>query len=235
MGKAIRGGIPVCWPWFGENPESPALPAHGFVRTRMWEWESCQESEDGVVVVAVIRDGPETRAIWPHAFELRMEWRIGRQLEVILTATNRGDQPVLVGGALHTYLACGDVGSVTVEGLDGVDYLDTVGGRMERRQKGAVIFGGEVDRIYHGVRRVEMVDPMWRRRMVVETAGAGEVVVWNPWTEKAARLGDLSESGYRDFICLEAARSGVSRILVNPGARDVLSTRVEILASADHE
>ncbi|GAA5478077.1 putative glucose-6-phosphate 1-epimerase [Haloferula helveola] len=218
-GKAIRGGIPVCWPWFNAHPTDPSLPSHGFARSTFWKTGEFSTDGDAVTLRFTFEKGA-----W-HA-ELRLS--LGEALEAELTTTNRGDQPVPVSGALHSYLRVGDISAIHIEGFDGCGYLDTVGAPAARRQDGPVRFDSEVDRIYdtHGSSR--LVDPTLHRTITVEKSGSPSTVVWNPWIEKAAALGDLPDEGYKDFVCIEAAIANDLAVRLAPGESHKFSTRIRV-------
>jgi glucose-6-phosphate 1-epimerase len=157
-GKAIRGGIPVCWPWFNAHPADGAQPSHGLVRGRLWEFLSAAEDTSGVTLRFTIRIG-----IW----NAELTVKAGEELEVTLVSKNDSELPVVVSGALHTYLCVSDISQVRVVNLDGCTYLDTVGERKHRIQKGDVVFDREVDRIYESSHGVLLVDDLSGRKILV--------------------------------------------------------------------
>ena len=231
QGKAIRGGVPVCWPWFGPHETDATLPAHGFARNRFWELSDACENEAGVLLCFTLVDDDETRRLWPHAFRLEMTMNIGAELRLALRMVNTGDEPFTITGALHTYLAVGDVRRITIEGLDGADYLDTVGTNVVRRQVGDVVFDREVDRNYRNAGEVQVKDASWGRLVSVRGEGSRCTVVWNPWIDKAAALSDVPDADYQRFVCVETANAWEDRILLAPGAAHVLATTVRVMAS----
>jgi glucose-6-phosphate 1-epimerase len=218
-GKAIRGGIPVCWPWFNAHPADASQPSHGLVRGRFWEFLGATEDVRGVTLRFGIRVG-----IW----NAELTVKTGEELEVALESKNVSEVPVLVSGALHTYLGVSDIEQVRVVNLDGCTYLDTVGERQTRIQKGDVIFDKEVDRIYESSSSILLVDDLSGRTILVEKSGSPSTVVWNPWAEKAAALADLPDEGYLKFCCIEAAIANDRAEIVMPGASHVLMTRISV-------
>jgi glucose-6-phosphate 1-epimerase len=218
-GKAIRGGIPVCWPWFNAHPADASQPSHGLVRGRFWEFLGATEDVRGVTLRFGIRVG-----IW----NAELTVKTGEELEVALESKNVSEVPVLVSGALHTYLGVSDIEQVRVVNLDGCTYLDTVGERQTRIQKGDVIFDKEVDRIYESSSSILLVDDLSGRTILVEKSGSPSTVVWNPWAEKAAALADLPDDGYLKFCCIEAAIANDRAEIVMPGAAHVLMTRISV-------
>lgn len=227
-GKAIRGGVPVCWPWFGPHEADTSLPAHGFVRNRVWELAGSSETPSGVTLKFTLRDDAETRCLWPHAFALKLEMLIGRELHLALRMENTGDAPFTTTSALHTYLAVGDIRRVSIEGLDGAEYLDTVGTKQVHRQEGDVVFDREVDRNYKTSAEIRVHDAALNRVLSVRGSGSQCAVVWNPWTEKARALADLPDEDYLRFVCVESANAWGDRITLAPGASHVLATTVRV-------
>ncbi len=218
-GKAIRGGIPVCWPWFNAHPADASQPSHGLVRGRFWEFLGATEDDSAVTLRFGIQVG-----IW-HA-ELTV--RAGEELEVVLESKNVSEVPIVVSGALHTYLGVSDISQVRVVNLDGCTYLDTVGVPEMRKQKGDVVFAREVDRIYESSSSILLVDDLSGRTILIEKTGSPTTVVWNPWAEKAAALADLPDDGYLKFCCIEAAIANDRAEIVMPGASHMLMTRISV-------
>lgn len=220
-GKAIKGGIPICWPWFGPDPEGKGRPAHGLARTRMWsEWESRENADGSTTVVLGMESSPETLAIWPHAFKLAMEITVGTTLQLALVTHNTGDAPFTITQALHTYFAVGDIAQTQVLGLEGAHYIDKATGAngAVRRQDGAVTASAEVDRVYLDVPpALTVVDTAGQRRIRIASSGNKTAVVWNPWAKIAAEMGDLLDDDYLRFICVETANAGDDVVEVAPG------------------
>jgi glucose-6-phosphate 1-epimerase len=218
-GTAIRGGIPVCWPWFNAHPADPSQPSHGLVRGRFWKFLGAVEDADAVTMRFAIHVG-----IWNAELTLKA----GEELEVSLESRNLSEVPIVVSGALHTYLGVSDISQVRVVNLDGCTYLDTVGERQNRIQKGDVFFNTEVDRIYESSSSILLVDDLSGRTILVEKSGSPSTVVWNPWVEKAAALADLPDDGYRKFCCIEAAIANDRAEIVMPGGSHMLMTRISV-------
>ncbi len=218
-GKAIKGGIPVCWPWFGADPDDLGRPAHGFVRNRQWEVSGSESLADGSTkIVLGLADSEETRKIWPHPFKLNIEITVGDSLTVALVTHNNGDENVTISQALHTYFYVGDIGKVRVLGLDGVEYLDKVDNFAEKTQSGPITINGEVDRIYKGVSgELVIQDESLGRKIRIASRGCSTAVVWNPWSEIAASMGDLNDDDYRKMICVETANAGPETVEVAAG------------------
>lgn len=206
-GKAIRGGVPVCWPWFGPDPQGLGRPAHGFARTRRWDLRQTQALPGGETrLVLGLRDTAETRALWPHAFDLSLTVTVGATLTLALTTHNTGSAPFTVTQALHSYCAVGDIAQARVQGLDGCAYVDKAAGAggAVRRQDGDVTVAAEVDRIYTGTPpSLTLVDGALHRRVCIASEGSRTAVVWNPWAAIAAGMADLPDDAYQRFVCVE--------------------------------
>ncbi len=240
-GKAIRGGIPVCWPWFGARandprPDGKASPAHGFARTRPWFVEDVGVADNGrVEVVFLLVSDDDTLALWPHAFEARLRVSLGATLSVALEITNVDDAPFFMEGALHSYLTVGDVGAVRVLGLEGTRFFDKVTGLTSSSSREPLTFAGETDRVYVGTRQAVVVeDPVLGRTIRVEKTGSQATVVWNPWLEKATTMTDLGGDAWRSFVCVEAAAVDPAKpgmIELSPGAVHTLSTKISVQAA----
>ncbi|HHJ17521.1 MAG TPA: D-hexose-6-phosphate mutarotase [Gammaproteobacteria bacterium] len=219
QGKAIKGGIPVCWPWFGPDPEGRGRPAHGFVRNRPWTVRATETLADGDArIILGMADSDETRAIWPHAFDLSLHVTVGDGLRVELLTRNTGDQPFTITQALHSYFGVGAIGQVQVLGLEDTDYLDKAGDGSRHTQAGAVRFDKEVDRIYLDVQPGLVIDDAaFARRISITSAGSHTAVVWNPWADISQKMGDLGDDDYRRFVCVETANAAADTIEVRPG------------------
>lgn len=219
-GKAIKGGIPVCWPWFGADPDDLGRTAHGFVRNRQWEVTDSESLVDGSTkVVMTMVDSDETRAIWPRPFKLSIEITVGDSLKLALVTHNTGDDSVTISQALHTYFYVGDISRVQVLGLDGIEYLDKVDEFAEKIQSGPVTINGEVDRIYKGVTGELVIDDeSLARKIRITSRGCSTAVVWNPWIEIAASMGDLNDDDYKKMICVETANAGPETVEIAAGS-----------------
>lgn len=217
-GKSVRGGVPVCWPWFGPHPQHPDWPAHGFARTVMWEVVASRSVDEGTWLAFRLKPTAATRAKWPHSCELVLQMAIGRTLDMDLATWNTGDEPFTLGEALHTYFRVGDIRYVKIHGLHMVEYLDKVDGMARKHQLGPVIAQGEVDRIYLDTPDTCVIeDVKLSRRIRIEKQGSRSTVVWNPWLEKAAQMGDLGPDGHLRMVCVETANAADNVVTVAPG------------------
>lgn len=222
-GKAIRGGIPLCWPWFGPAPDA-ALPAHGFARTHRWTLEDITHAGNGAELRLALADDASTRRLWPHPFRLQLRLLLGHDLQLELEATNTGTAPVQLGHALHSYFRVDDIAGVRITGLDGCHYLDQLQQHARLPQRGDVTIDREVDRIYEGGSHCLLHDGA--RQLAIDATGCGSTIVWNPWQDKAARLADMGDDEYRGFVCIENGNTGRATVTLAPGARHASALRV---------
>ncbi len=227
-GKPIRGGIPVCWPWFGGHPSDASQPMHGFARILPWELVRTDAKENHVAMLFKLESSADTQAFWPQNFRCHLGVSIGASLEVSLMTENLSDMPFSVTEALHTYLTVGDIEKITVRGLADTKYLDTVGERVMREQEGDITFDREVDRQYASTGGVIIEDQTFSRNLVVNKLGSSTTVVWNPWIEKSKRLTDLPDDAYHGFLCVEAANASESAVTIMPGGKHVLLTQISL-------
>ena len=230
-GKSIRGGAPVCWPWFGPHATDPGLPAHGFSRTVPWEVIETRALDDGATeLVSALAENDQTRAMWPHRARLSLRVTVDRTLKLALTTLNAGNEDFVIGEALHTYFEIGDIADIRVAGLEGGEYLDKVGGgSVRRRQDGRVSFAAETDRIYLNTEAECVIeDARLKRRIRIAKSGSRSTVVWNPWAAKADKMGDLGPDGWRGMVCVESANAADNVITVKAGASHTLAVEYRV-------
>ena len=215
-GKAIKGGIPICWPWFGPDPEGLGRPSHGFVRNRLWNVVATSTTAEGATkVILGLKDTEETRAMWPAAFELAIAITVSTTLTVELITRNLGDKAFPLTQAFHTYFQVGDINRVQVLGLENTQYLDKADGGVEKTQMGAVVATGEVDRIYLDVTNELVInDSALNRRIRIKSSGSKSAVVWNPWVTISAKMADLDDSDYQRLICVETTNAATDIVEV---------------------
>ena len=230
-GKGIKGGTPICWPWFGPDPERLGRPIHGFVRNRFWNVTRTEVTADGGCKVTLgLTDTPETRAIWPHSFNLSLEITVGETLNLELITRNPTKHPFSITQALHTYFKVGHVDQIAISGLDGVEYIDKTDNGLIKLQTDMVIIDREVDRVYQGIQgELAIDDAELGRTILITSKGSKTAVVWNPWAEISAEMGDLDDYDYQSFVCVETANAGSDVVQVGPGseARLVANYRIE--------
>ena len=231
-GRAIRGGIPVCFPWFRNKADDPKAPSHGFARTKAWQLDSVTRNGDAVTISLSTASDEATRAWWPHDFLLVHRVAVGAELVQELTVSNTGATPLRFEEALHTYYRVGGATSVRIQGLDGVAYLDNTDGNREKRQEGDIVFTAATDRAYvNTTHAVEILDPVLRRRIRLEKENSRTTVVWNPWVEGAHALPDMADDEWRAMACVEASNMRAFAVDLAPGAQHTMKTSIRVTAA----
>ncbi|PYD10743.1 MULTISPECIES: D-hexose-6-phosphate mutarotase [Pseudomonas syringae group] len=237
-GKPIRAGMPICWPWFGNlerNPQSvqamressePAK-AHGEVRALDWQLLGIGADGDALLVEFVLPEAEGHLPGWPHNVALKLSIRLDHALNVSLVSYNCGTDTVVISQALHTYFAVSDVRQVSVEGLDGLRYIETLANWEEREQSGDLTFTGETDRIYKDTPgALSIVDPEWQRRIHIRSTGSDSAILWNPWIEKTARFTDMAADGWQRMVCVETANVLDDVVTLAPDQMHVLGVSI---------
>lgn len=236
-GQSVRGGVPLCWPWFGDlrrNPQAvqahfhlEQAPAHGLVRTLDWELLGIEEEDDAVTLRFAYDTRNQPLEGWPRDVGLTFVVRVAQDLGMSLETHNRGTEPLTLSQALHSYFAVSDVRQVGVEGLQACRYIDTLQGWQELRQQDALVFDAETDRIYlDTAARLSIVDPGWGRRIHLDARGSRSAVLWNPWVDKARRLSQFPDDAWQNMLCIETANVLEDVVQLNAGERHRLELRL---------
>lgn len=221
-GKPLRGGIPICWPWFGAHPNNSSAPAHGFVRSALWQCESVTAHSEGVALN--FRFDAESRPDWPHRAKLTYQVKIGANLEVALTTVNVGVNDFVLTQALHSYFAIGDISSVTLRNLNQCRYDDQLLGNEGRgllSLESCLAFACETDRIYYPKESLTLECNQYS--LELQTQSSGSAVVWNPWIDKSARLSNFKPMDYLEMVCVETANCGADRVQLSAGQSHTLA------------
>jgi glucose-6-phosphate 1-epimerase len=235
-GAAIRGGVPICFPWFGPRAGDPSAPVHGVARISTWNLDGVATEPDGSIVARLgLVCGSHASPLVPHDLRLAYELRLGRDLSMALTVTNPADAPATFEEALHTYLAVSDVRQVSVAGLDGATYVDKVDGAKRQTQADAVItIDGETDRLYLDTgAAITLEDRGLGRRIRVEKSGSRSSVVWNPWVAKSQAMADFGDDEWPGMICIETANAADNAVTVPPHASHSMTATVSVEAARD--
>ena len=229
-GQPIRGGVPVCFPWFAARAGRPESPAHGFARTSRWDVESLTGTAAGATVVLRLASDEHTLAHWPHAFTARLRVEVQSALTLTLEIENPGPAPFHFEEALHSYFAVSDVREVAVTGLEGAAWLDKTDD-LRRKQLGPepLRIDAETDRIFPAnTAPCTIDDPVLRRRIIVEKSGSQTTVVWNPWRAKAAAMADFGDDEWPQMLCIETANTAADAITLAPGATHTMSATIRL-------
>ncbi len=228
-GQAIRGGIPICFPWFRGKADDPHAPAHGFVRTRSWQLGSIVETKAGVTVSMSIESDEQTRQWSPAEFRLEHRVTFGSELALELVCTNTGRTPLRFEEALHTYNRVADIHNARLQGLDGTSFLDNTDANKEKMQLGDVTIASQTDNAFINTQNaVDLLDPKMSRRIRLQKANSSTTVVWNPWQEGASRLRDLREGEWTQFLCVEASNIIVGAVTLGPGQVHTMSAVLSV-------
>ena len=205
-GKAIRGGIPVCFPWFGKNKDDSTLPQHGFARTQIWTVVLEEEMNEGTTHIQLqLQPNTHTLSQWPYLFDVTLDITIGHELNIALSVTNTDTKPFEISTALHTYFSVSDIDNVSIKGLDNRAYYDALEEKTSI-QNGDILIQEEVDRVYvNPLETITLLDG--DAKINLQQEGSNSLVVWNPCIEKSKQMVDMTEDGYRTMVCLETSNA----------------------------
>lgn len=220
VGKPIRGGVPVCFPWFGPRESAPV---HGFARLATWELVGTSILSDGSVSIRLRLPKDAGGAdVFPGTVEFQVI--VGETLTMELSVVNSSDAAVSYEVCLHTYFTVGDINEVSITGLKGVEYLDKVGGITRKREKeDAIRISSEVDRVYLDTTTpVEIHDAKLRRVIRVEKTGSASTVVWNPWVAKSKAMPDFGDEEFHGMVCVESGNVAQNKASLTPGESSAL-------------
>ena len=198
-GVALRGGVPICWPWFGPSAQQ-GLPSHGFARNLPWALKGHDEDDNGVVLTFALKSSDATRQYWPHEFTLLARFKLGKTCEIELEAHGEFETT----SALHTYFNVGDIAAVKVSGL-GDRYIDKVKNAEEGvLSNGTETFPDRTDRVYLNAETCSVIhDDALNRNIDVTHHHNSNVVAWNPGPALSVSMGDMPDDGYKTFVCVE--------------------------------
>jgi glucose-6-phosphate 1-epimerase len=230
-GTAIRGGVPVCFPWFAARADDPRSPAHGLVRTKSWQLEGITHADHDVTVALSTSADDATRKNWFGDYHLLFCATFGEQLRLEIIVTNRGTSSFRFEEALHSYFRVGNVSGAKLRGLNGASFIDKTDAKREKHQHGDVVISAETDRVYlKTFSTVEIEDPAARRRLLVAKEESRDTVVWNPWSEKAKKMSDVGADEWRQFVCVETCNVGDHAINLAPAQAHTMSALISVSA-----
>ncbi|PSU32409.1 D-hexose-6-phosphate mutarotase [Photobacterium lutimaris] len=221
--KAIRGGIPVCWPWFGKA----ATPSHGFARNSEWNLLEHRENDNGVIVALTLCDSEATRKIWPHKFSNVLTFEIGTSLKVSLASTNTDDTAWHYSGALHTYFSVANIRETHITQM-GSEYADSTQADQICQGGEQLSFDGEVDRVYTQPEPTVMIHDSNSRQIAVTNGGHNTAVIWNPWQALSQSMGDMADNSFETMVCVESTIHNNQSITLAPGETHTLTTEVSV-------
>ena len=225
-GRSIRGGIPLCWPWFGAHPTKDSLPSHGFARVNNWKVLETKVLTGGIIYFSLQLSQDTVKEEYRvDGAELELQVRVGEKLEMSLITRNSANKTITVGGAFHTYFNISNIQDVTILGLDDQRFIDTLDNWTPKKEAAPIRINEEIDRIYFDSPNIESIveDPGFGRRVKISKKGSHSTVVWNPWIDKSKALGDMGIDGYKNMICVETSNAADDVITIEAGGEHCLS------------
>jgi glucose-6-phosphate 1-epimerase len=228
-GRPIRGGVPLCWPWFGSHPSGKAMPGHGFARLSGWSVTGTEACGDGSLRINLsLEQNTDTLGMWPRKFTLDLALTLSRTLSYELRVTNTDSERFDFTAALHTYFNVSDVSKISVTGLEDTEFIDTLDNTVHR-QEGPVTIFAETDRVYTGTDADCVIhDPGFGRKIRVSKKGSLSTVVWNPWEAKSKRMPDFGDTEYHRMLCVETANTAFDKVAIEPGEAQSLSAELSV-------
>lgn len=233
MGKSIRGGIPLCWPWFGAHPNDKTLPNHGFARTQLWQVLSTQVLDNGATLIRLgLAANTDTKKFWPYEFKLQLDIIVGDTLKLTLITYNKDQQDFTITQALHSYFTVGEIEQVEVLGFANSVYADKIEQyALKTQMANALTINSEVDRVYKtSPNPILIQDKTLNRCIIINSQGSHSTVIWNPWSEVSAAMADLTKQDYLHFICVETANALEDVITIKSNEHYSLSVEYAITA-----
>lgn len=255
QGKPLRGGIPICWPWFGnldKNPEAIqnqisdsqnkiTASAHGFVRSLPWQVLSISESCHQVEIVLALTSSEESKKLWPFEFNLEVRFVLSTTLEVELTTTNTGHKTFAISQALHTYLPTADITKTYIHNAHNTFYIDALNHWKETKQAGRIGFSEETDRLYffktNQNSQPQNAKPQYELRVespmqqqILKSTYSQSAVIWNPWIEKSKQLSQFKADDYQHMLCIETANVMSDHKVLAPNQKQSLKLKLSQLS-----
>ncbi|MGE6454480.1 D-hexose-6-phosphate mutarotase [Shewanella baltica] len=222
-GNGIRGGVPVCWPWFGMSSEAN-FPQHGFARTRIWALESVEMRNQLVDLRFSLKISEQDKIYWPHNTQVSVLFTLGDTLSISLVNTNLGDETLTLTQALHSYFPIEDIHQLKASGFSGSKYIEFAEGPYPQTTD-EVRFDRETDRVYTDLGSVQLLHTP-QGIIEVSRENSQSAVLWNPWIEKSQRLGRFNPEDYLTMVCLEAANVLEDKVVLAPGETHSLVTHI---------
>jgi glucose-6-phosphate 1-epimerase len=228
-GHAIRGGVPISFPWFADRAGDPAAPAHGFVRTKAWQVQSIEKAGNEVVVNMFTESDDATRKWWPADFRIVCRATFGAKLTIELIVSNAGGSPLSFEEALHAYFQVENAETASVQCLNATDFIDKTDRHIVKRQDGDVHLTSATDSVYLNTQQeLTLVDPTLKRRISIQKENSLNTVVWNPWAEKSRAMSDLGPDRWKEFICIETSNVAPYAVKIDPGKQHSMAALIQI-------
>ncbi|CAA0109593.1 Putative glucose-6-phosphate 1-epimerase [Zhongshania aliphaticivorans] len=225
LGDAVRGGIPICLPWFGVNRHQADLPKHGIARTQLWTLGDVQQADDGIIRLCfTFRSSDNDLALYPYPVSAELTVELGEELGMSLQVANEGDEPMPLSFALHSYFSVSDVQQVSIAGIDGRDYLDNCQDLSRCVQSEPLTFNGEIDRVYEAVGGRQVIHDD-ERDVYIDGEGCDTVVVWNPGAVLAGKMADVGPH-YQRYVCVERGMAFGDELMLAAGSEATANMRL---------
>ena len=230
-GRSIRGGVPICWPWFGAHPTDSSYCPHGFARVIPWQLKKSNRLGNGTTrLLLQMTETEVTKKQLSYPYQLTLEITIGNYLRMEMTTTNLANHPFMIGEAYHTYFNVSDVGNTQITGLDNLVYSDKVEDYLRNVQHGALQFNGEFDRVYlNSGEDCVIRDSGYDRAIRIAKSGSSTTVIWSPGAEKAAQMGDMGAADeWRKMLCVESANAMQNSVTIFPNETHTMVTEYSL-------
>ena len=226
--KPVRGGVPVCWPWFGGHPTDKTAPAHGFVRAALWQVSQVADLANGATEVTLsFKSTEKTLALWAFEFHLELKIEIGEKLVMSMTTANLSDKPMEITEALHTYFTVADARDLVIGGLEGAVHLDKLSNAAAETQTDTVVLRPPMDSVYLNHTATAVIeDAANQRQILVEKSNASSCVVWNPGPETVKGFADIRDEDWPTFACVEAGNVLDNAIQIPAGAKHTFEMKL---------
>ena len=230
-GRSIRGGVPICWPWFGAHPTDGTLCPHGFARVIPWQLIMAEPTRHGATrIVLQMTETAEARRQLSYPYLLSMTITVGDTLRIELSTTNKSTHPFLVGEAFHTYFNISDIANITVKGLQDTLFADKVFGYERRLQRGDITFNGEFDRVYLNTTSDSVIEDTGLNRQIrIGTSRSQSTIVWTPWAGKAEQMADMgTKDEWRTTVCVETGNALDNAVVISPNKTHTLAVEYSV-------
>ena len=225
--KPIRGGIPICWPWFGRHPCDSNMPSHGFARLFEWEPVAGGSSNGATFLELALTPGLIADRFRTNDFLVKLHIEVSDKLSLALIIDNTGSKDLSYSAALHSYFNISDISQIKISGLDGKTFIDTLDD-SRHVQDGDITFAAETDLVYLDTEDTCIIDdPGFKRKIKISKAGSRSTVVWNPWNAKAQRMPDFGDNEYHKMVCVETTNAETDARILAPGECHTLQVIIE--------
>lgn len=223
-GKAIRGGIPFCGPWFGTHSDS-SKPKHGFLRNRDWTLIECTHNSDNSFrIVFEFLSEENDLLLFPYSFSVRLSFVLKEDIFIEVNVANLSSTIMPFSWALHSYFLISGIDKVQIQGLENQNYLDATKNFMKFKQVGPIKFEGEVDRIYESVSKTQSIVDI--NSVYIEGVNCNTAIIWNPGLKLATQMPDVGSEGFKYYVCLERGAASADTWLLDPKEIRISTLRI---------